>query len=81
MAFVSTSDIGAFVEQGTNTHVAWNEKVHGRAKEKLTVSSGLVLIFGGVGAVSSRCAGAHAEDVPGGCFQTGDDHAGSLGAG
>lgn len=49
-------------------------------EEKLTVSGSLVLVFGGVGTVSSRCAGAHAEDVPGGWFQTGDDHARSLGS-
>lgn len=46
----------------------------------LTVSSSFVFIFGGVGTVSSRRAGAHTEDVPGRWFQTWDDHTGSLGA-
>lgn len=62
------------------TCITWRETARGRAEEKLTVSGGLVLVFGGVGTVSSRRAGAHAEDVPGGWFQTGDDHTGSLGA-
>lgn len=66
--------------QGTNTRISWKAAARQRAEEKLTVSGGLVLVFGGVGTVSSRRAGAHAEDVPGGWFQTGDDHAGSLGS-
>lgn len=66
--------------QGTNTCISWKAAARQRAEEKLTVSGGLVLVFGGVGTVSSRRAGAHAEDVPGGWFQTGDDHAGSLGS-
>lgn len=62
---------------GTNTCISWREVAR---EEKLTVSGGLVLVLGGVGTVSSRSAGAHAEDVPGGWFQTGDDHARSLGS-
>ena len=46
----------------------------------LTVSGGFVFILGRVGAVSSRYAGAHAEDIPGRWFQTCDDDTGSLGA-
>lgn len=65
---------------GTHTCIFRKETVSQRAEEKLTVSGGLVLVFGGVGTVSSRRAGAHAEDVPGGWFQTGDDHARSLGS-
>lgn len=62
---------------GTNTCISWREVAR---EEKLTVSGGLVLVLGGVGTVSSRRAGAHAEDVPGGWFQTRDDHARSLGS-
>lgn len=74
------ANIGTYLALGTNTCISWRETARGRAEEKLTVSGGLILVFGGVGTVSSRRAGAHAEDVPGGWFQTGDDHTGSLGA-
>lgn len=69
------SNVWTLTAEGTELEVNWMF-----FRSLLTVSGSFILIFGRVWAVSSGRAGAHAENVPGCWFQTGDDDAGSSGA-